>query len=76
MNMHAWIDCLTYLDLGDGMSRFHLVLGEILTIEVSETESFNTRLPEIFDGFVECSASVNQRYIEMGKPPALALVFL
>jgi barstar (barnase inhibitor) len=24
MNMNAWIDCLTYLDEEDGMSRFHL----------------------------------------------------
>jgi hypothetical protein len=75
-NMNAWIDCLTYLDQGDGTSRFHLSTGETLTIEVSETESFNARLPEIFDEFVECNAAVNQRYIEMGKPPALALVFL
>jgi hypothetical protein len=26
MNMNAWIDCLTYLDEGDGMSQFHLAL--------------------------------------------------
>ena len=76
MNMNAWIDCLTYLDEGDGMSRFHLAAGERLNIEVSDTKSFNARLPEIFDALVECSAFVNQRYLEAGKSPLLSLVFL
>ncbi len=76
MNMNAWIDCLTYLDKGDGMSRFHLVEGEMLNIEVSDTNSFSVRLPEIFDALIKCSASVNQRYIEVGKSPMLSLVFL
>jgi hypothetical protein len=76
MNMNAWIDCLTYLDEGDGMSRFHLAEGEMLHIEVSDTRSFNARLPEIFDALVECSSSVNQRYIEVGKSPKLSLIFL
>ncbi len=76
MNMNAWIDCLTYLDEGDGMSRFHLAEGEMLNVEVSDTKSFNFRLPEIFDAFVECSAFVNQRHIEAGKLPMLSLIFL
>ncbi len=76
MNMDAWIDCLTYLDDSDGMSRFHLAPGETLNIEVTETESFNSRAPEIFDALVECSAFVNQRYVAAGKPPVLSLVFL
>lgn len=76
MNMNAWIDCLTYLDEGDGMSHFHLAEGEMLHIEVSATKSFNSRLPEIFDALVECSAFVNQRYIEAGKSPVLSLIFL
>ena len=76
MNMNAWIDCLTYLDEGDGMSRFHLASGETLNIEVTDTESFNSRLPEIFDALVTCTADVNQRHIESGKSPMLALVFM
>jgi len=76
MNMNAWVDCLTYLNEGDGMSRFHLGEGEILNIEVSDTKSFNSRLPEIFDALVESSAFVNQRYIEAGKSPLLSLIFL
>ena len=76
MNMNAWIDCLTYLDEGDGMSRFHLTPNETLNIEVTDSESFNSRVPEIFDALVECSASVNQRYLKAGKSPLLSLVFL
>jgi hypothetical protein len=76
MNMNAWIDCLTYLDEGDGMSRFHLAEGEILYIELTDTNSFKARLPEVFDALVECSAAVNQRYTERGKAPKVSLVFV
>ncbi len=76
MNMDAWIDCLTHLDEGDGMSRFSLAKGEILHIEVFDTEDFNFRLPQIVDALVECSAFVNRLYIDDGKSPALSLLFL
>ena len=76
MNMNAWIDCLAYLDEDSRMTRFNLATGEMLHIELSATESFNQRLPEIFDALVECSAFVNQRYLEDGKAPVLSLVFL
>lgn len=76
MNMNAWIDCLSDLDEGDGMSRFHLAEGEVLNIEVPTVESFNARLPEIFAALVESSAAVNRRYLEAGKSPALSLIFL
>jgi hypothetical protein len=76
MNMNAWIDCLSYLDQEDRMSRFTLGKGEVLHIEISDTEDFNSRLPEIFDALVECSAFVNRRYIDDGKSPVLSLLFL
>jgi hypothetical protein len=75
MNMDAWIDCMSYLDEDAGMTRFNLTKGEMLHIEVTATESFNRRLPEIFDALVECSAFVNQRYVDAGKPPVLSLIF-
>jgi hypothetical protein len=74
--MDAWIDCLTYLDEDDGMSRFRLASGETLDIQVADTESFNSRVPEIFDAFVESTAFVNQRHLAAGKSPMLHLVFL
>jgi hypothetical protein len=76
MNMDAWIDCMSDLDEDAGMTRFNLAEGEMLHIEVSATESFNRRLPEIFDALVECSAFVNQRYVEDGKAPVISLVLL
>ena len=76
MNMNAWIDCLTYLDVGDGISRFHLSNGETLEIEVADSENFRSRVPEIFDALVECSSFVNNRYNEEGKPPLLSLSLL
>lgn len=45
-NMDAWIDCLTSLDEGDGMSRFHLAENEQLNIEVVNSADFCSRLPE------------------------------
>jgi hypothetical protein len=76
MNMDAWIDCLTYLDEGDGMSRFHLAPGEKLNIEITDTELFSSRLPEIFSDLIHCTAFVNDRYVAAGKSPLVSLVFL
>ena len=61
MNMNAWIDCLSYLDNDDKMTRFQLRGDETLHVEVQATESFKSRVPEIFDALVECAAFVNQQ---------------
>ena len=74
-NMDAWIDCLTYVREGDGMSRFELGPEEPLVIEVTGAEAFNRRLPEVFDALVECAAFVNQRQVDAGERPALHLLF-
>ena len=71
---HRWIDCLTYVREGDGMSRFSLGPDEPLVIEVLETESFKRRLPGIFDALVECVAAVNRRHADVGERPALHLL--
>lgn len=74
-NMDAWIDCMSSLD-EEGMTRFLIKPDEMLQIEITETEAFRTRLREIFDAFVDCSAFVNQRYTDSGRTPALSLVFV
>ncbi len=76
MNGNAWIDCLTYLDEGDGMSHFQLARGEHLYIEVPHTKQFNEDVPDVFAALVEWVAFVNQRHVEDGKHPMLALIFL
>lgn len=72
-NMNAWIDCLTYLRLDDGMSRFHLAAGEVLHVEVPTWNEFHRRLPHIAEALVECSELVNDRLREQGEEPVLAL---
>ena len=75
-NMNAWIDCLTYLDLGDGMSRYHLAEDEILSVEVGGAEDFAARMPEQALALVTATAAINQRYAERGKSAKLALIFV
>ncbi len=75
-NLNAWIDCLTYLRDGDGMSRFCLMEDECLDTEVTDTKAFSACGPEILLALVECTAFVNSRYIEIGQSPALRLIFL
>jgi RNAse (barnase) inhibitor barstar len=75
-NMNAWIDCLSYIDVGDGMSRFELEPGEVLRIELSHSESLRQRVPEVFAELVECTRIVNQRFIDAGGEPRLQLAML
>src|SRR5262245_34104328 len=76
MNMNAWIDCMSDLDKDTGMTRFLLPEGEAIHIEITSAESFKSRLPEILDALIECSAFVNQRFVENGKLAPISLVFL
>lgn len=72
-NMNAWVDCLTYVRDGDGMSRFQLGPDEELVIDVLAAETFKTQAPEVFAALVECTTFVNQRQIAVGELPALRL---
>jgi RNAse (barnase) inhibitor barstar len=75
-NMNAWIDCLTYLYDGDGMSRLVLQPGEQLHIRLRRADALRRREPEILQALVECTEATNRRYREAGEPPALALELL
>jgi len=76
MNMDAWIDCLSYIDEGDGMSRLDLAPGEKLCIEVPDVEQLRSRVPDVFADFIDCTAFVNQRHVQDNKDPMLVLVLL
>ncbi len=76
MNMDAWIDCMSYLTSNDGMTKFALSKDEMLHIQITETEDFNAQLPDIMDALIECSAFVNNRYIDAGENARISLVFL
>ena len=72
--MDAWIDCLSYLTNGDGMSSFILQGSEQLAIHVPDFEAFSRRLPEVSVSLLECTSFVNRRYIEANTEPRLVLV--
>jgi RNAse (barnase) inhibitor barstar len=75
-NMNAWIDCMSYLnDSNAEMTKFSVMADEICIIEISSSEDFSKRLPEIFSALVESTASVNQRAKKSGRSPLLALAF-
>ena len=73
-NMNAWVDCMTDLDEpGTGMTRVHVIPGEVLTVHLSDVEAVARIPPEILQGLLECAAFVNWRRIDMGQPPVLAV---
>jgi hypothetical protein len=73
-NLDAWIDCLTYLDDPDGMSRFSLEPGEVLELELTSSKAMEQNAPDVLKALVETVGFVNKRYEERGKPPMLRLV--
>ena len=75
-NMNAWIDCLTYIREGDGMSSFVLGDTEHLFITLPDYEVFAGRVPEIAEALLSCTAFVNQRSVVSGERPSLVLVLL
>ena len=75
-NMDAWIDCLTYLYEGDGMSNIVLAREESLSIQLRGTGDLAARQPEILHALVECTAFVNRRYLDAGQLPPLHLVLV
>jgi RNAse (barnase) inhibitor barstar len=73
-NMDAWIDCLSYLTQGDGMSAFTLGPDELLFIHLPDFEAFSQRVPGVSAAMLECAAFVNCRYVEAADRPRLVLV--
>jgi RNAse (barnase) inhibitor barstar len=76
MNLNAFIDCLTYIDEGDGMSNIVLGPGELLQIELYSAYDLRARLPEIYDGLVDAVKAVNRRFVENGKAEKIELSVL
>ena len=77
MNNNAWIDCMSSLRAPEeGMTTIHVVPDETLLIEITGTKDFISRCGEQFEGLVEITAFVNQRYIEHDEIAGIALVFL
>src|SRR5215469_11650280 len=75
-NMNAFVDCLTYLDQADGMSRFSLLPGEILELRVVDSATFRQSAPEVAAAFVDAITSINRRYSDRGKAEVIRLVLV
>lgn len=75
-NMDAWIDCMTSLDSEqDGLTSIHVEPGSVLGLELAHPDALRDGHPEQYQALIECSAFVNWRRIERGRPPILALSF-
>jgi len=76
-NMDSWIDYMTHVDEPEtGMTKTTLDVGESLLLEITESRAFKGRCRDQFDALVECSAIVNQRFLDDGKKAIISLVFL
>lgn len=73
-NMDAWIDCMSGLRDGDGMSKFTLLPDEMLCIEVLHVVWLRQKAPEILQALEDCAAEVNERCIENSQKPPLSLL--
>ena len=75
-NMSAWIDCMTSLDEpDDALTSMHVPRGSIFVLKLMDAKEMSLRCPDIYDAFVESSAFVNYRRMEVGEDPILALAF-
>ena len=75
-NGNAWIDCMSYIDEDNGMTRFALQPAESLLIEVSDSDGLRRRAPEILEELIELTAAVNERFVESEGRPKLELSLL
>lgn len=72
-NMDAWVDCLSGVRDGDGMSSILLASDETLHIEILHSEIFCSKAPQILAALEDCLDAINERYVEEGQSPALQL---
>jgi hypothetical protein len=72
-NFDAWIDCMSGLRNGDGMTRFTLAADEMLDIIVSNAGILQKSAPDLLESLQQCVAEVNLRCEEAGQPPMLSL---
>jgi RNAse (barnase) inhibitor barstar len=76
-NMNAWIDCMSSIDApSDGMSNVAVSKNQALDIIVNDIEKAVKTCPEVLQGFIECTALVNQRFIDSNSATRIKLVFI
>lgn len=75
-NMNAWIDCMSYLTIDDGFTNLTFSKDELLHLVITDTEDFKKRLSDVFEALIECSAFVNNRYIDSNENFRISLIFI
>ena len=75
-NMDAWIDCLSYLYDDDGMVGFRLAPGEVLGLDLVDSNRVRAQAPDVVQALVDCTEFVNQRFVAVGIPAAIALTLV
>ncbi len=72
-NMDAWIDCMSGLREGDGMTRITLEATEQLEIIVKNAGILRKSAPAMLESLQQCVAEVNLRCQESGQANMLLL---
>lgn len=74
-NMDAWIECMSYVDDTDaGMSTVTVEPEESLEMVILGVEEAIKTCPDVFQGFMECVAFVNHRFIDSNSSVRLKVV--
>lgn len=73
-NGNAWIDCLTYVHEGDGMSNVVLADEEYLFIHVADSAVWTGSAPDVYLEFLDLVSYVNQRSAGNDLSPRLVVV--
>ncbi len=74
-DMESWVECMATLRSDDGLVAIKLPAGEMLELELTDTDELRERVPDLIESLVLATAAVNQRFIENGEAPAIALIF-
>jgi len=73
-NMDAWLDCMTYIDDKEsGMTKVWINKTDTLVIELTNSEAFKNRCPDIYLAFLECTGFVNSRKLETNGQAMIAI---
>ncbi len=73
-NMDAWIDCMSYIDSPDAqMSSILVSPNESLEVVLVNTKTSKV-VPNLLQELVECTATVNQKFIESDSKTRIKIV--
>ncbi|MBK4734850.1 barstar family protein [Noviherbaspirillum pedocola] len=73
-NLDAWVDCLSGVRDGDGMSGFALGPGEMLEIELQHADVLRSKTPRILETLEALIDAANERITDAGQKPGLRLI--